>query len=149
MAAIAPKPLPRLVRILRTGPVWSVGILAALAAAVVTEAFSLLARVAGVPMAAAGVWEQHAAHIPIGYIARSVVLWSIGGIVLAVALDRWARRPARTFVITTVAFTTLSLAAPVLARDTAVSTQIVLAGAHVIAASVVIAILARRLAAGR
>ncbi|GAA1881104.1 DUF6069 family protein [Asanoa iriomotensis] len=148
MAAVAPESpsSPRFARALRTGPVWLVGILATLAAAVVTEAFTLVARAAGVPMDAAGVWEDHAQHIPVGYIARSVVLWSIGGIVLAAALDRWAKRPVRTFVVATVAFTVLSLAAPALARDTAVSTQIVLAAAHVLAGTVVITVLAKRLA---
>ncbi|GAA4444231.1 DUF6069 family protein [Phytohabitans houttuyneae] len=149
MAAVAPESSssPRIASFLLARPVWLVGILAALAGAVVTEAFTLLARVAGVPMRAAGVWEERAQDIPVGYIARSVVMWSIGGVVLAVVLARWGRRPARTFVIATVAFTALSLMAPVFARDTAVSTQIVLAATHVLAAAVVISILARRLSA--
>jgi hypothetical protein len=125
-----------------------VGVLATLAAAVAAEAMTLVARAAGVPMAAAGVWESEAQQIPVGGIARSVVIWSTGGILLAVALARWARRPARTFVLTTVGFTVLTLAAPVLAVDTAVSTQVVLVLTHVVAAAVVIPVLARRLAAG-
>jgi hypothetical protein len=127
--------------------VWLVGILATLVAAVTAEAFTLIARAAGVPMQAAGVWEETAQKIPVGYIARSVGYWSIGGIVLAVILARWAKRPVRTFVIATGGFTVLSLAAPALAVDTAVSTQVVLAAAHVIAATVIISILARRLSA--
>jgi hypothetical protein len=151
LAAVAPESSssPRLVRALRTGPVWLVGIVAAVAAAAVTEAFTLAARAAGVPMDAAGVWEEQAQHLPVGYIARSVVLWSIGGILLAVALDRWAARPVRPFVVATVAFTVLSLAAPAFARDTAVSTQLVLAASHVLAGTVVIVILASRLGGGR
>jgi len=130
-----------------TRPVWLVGILATLAGAVAAEAFTLVARGVGVPMEAAGVWETETQTIAVGDIARSVVLWSIGGIVLAVALARWAKRSARTFVVATVAFTVLSLAAPALAQDTAVSTQVVLAATHVVAAAVIISILARRLAA--
>ncbi|BCB91809.1 DUF6069 family protein [Phytohabitans suffuscus] len=149
MSAVAPKSSssPGFAGALRTRPVWLVGILAVLAAAVVTEAFTLVARAAGVPMDAAGVWEEQAQHIPVGYIARSVVIWSIFGVALAVALDRWARRPVRPFVVATVAFTVLSLAAPALAQDTAVSTQIVLAATHVVAASVVVSVLAVRLSA--
>jgi Family of unknown function (DUF6069) len=88
--------------------VWLVGTVAALAGAVVAEAFTLVARVADVPMEAAGVWETAAQHNPVGYI----VIWSIGGIVLARVFARWAKRPARTFAVTTVAFTVISLAAP-------------------------------------
>jgi FtsH-binding integral membrane protein len=138
---------PRIASSLVTRPVWLVGILAALIGAVVAEAFTLVARGAGVPMAAAGVWEEKAQKIGVGAVAQSVVLWSIGGIVLAVVLARWAKRPARTFVVASVAFTALSLAGPGLARDTAVSTQIILAATHVLAAAVIIPILARRLSA--
>ncbi|MEU7711619.1 DUF6069 family protein [Micromonospora chalcea] len=130
-----------------TAPVWLVGVLATLAGAVAAEAFTLAARGFGVPMEAAGVWEEQAQAIPVGAIARSVVLWSIGGIVLAVVVARRARRPVRPFVAGTVAFTVLSLAAPAFARDTAVSTQLVLAGTHVIAGAVIISLLAARLAA--
>ncbi|MBP1784121.1 DUF6069 family protein [Micromonospora chalcea] len=130
-----------------TTPVWLVGVLATLAGAVAAEAFTLAARGLGVPMEAAGVWEEQAQAIPVGAIARSVVLWSIGGIVLAVVAARRARRPARVFVAGTVAFTVLSLAAPAFAQDTAVSTQLVLAGTHVIAGAVIIPILAARLSA--
>ncbi|BCL13459.1 DUF6069 family protein [Micromonospora sagamiensis] len=140
-------PSSRFASSLVTRPVWLVGILAALAGAVTAEAFTLVARAAGVPMAAAGVWEEKAQKIPVGAVAQSVVLWSIGGIVLAVVLARWARRPARTFVVAAVAFTVLSLAGPGLAQDTAVSTQVVLAATHVVAATVIISILARRLSA--
>jgi hypothetical protein len=128
-------------------PVWLVGVLAALVAAAAAEVLTLAARAAGVPMAAAGVWESAAQPIPVGGIARSVVIWSIGGILLAVALARWARRPARTFVLTAVGFTVLTLVAPVLAVDTAVSTQVVLVLTHVVAAAVVVPVLARRLTA--
>ncbi|SCL41829.1 hypothetical protein GA0074692_6518 [Micromonospora pallida] len=138
---------PRLAWSLDTLPVWLVGVLAALVGAVVAEAFTLVARGAGVPMAAAGVWEEKAQKIGVGAVAQSVVLWSIGGIVLAVVLARWAKRPARTFVVACVGFTLLSLAGPGLAQDTAVSTQLVLGATHLLAAAVIVPILARRLAA--
>ncbi|MFD5231237.1 DUF6069 family protein [Streptomyces qaidamensis] len=127
-------------------PVWLVGILATLAGAVVTEAFALVARAAGVPMEAAGPGATEAAEIPVGGFFGGVVFWSVAGIVLAVALARWAGRPARTFTVTTVALTALSLAGPAVAPHTATSTQIVLAASHVVAAAVVVPLLARRLA---
>ncbi|MFC8194551.1 DUF6069 family protein [Streptomyces sp. NPDC057298] len=132
-------------RFLATRPVWQVGALAVVAGALVTEAFALVARGAGVPMEAASPGETEAAAIPVGGFAGGVVFWSIAGIVLAVALARWAGRPARTFVVTTVALTALSLAGPAVAPHTALSTQVVLAVSHVVAAAVIIPPLARRL----
>ncbi|TPQ19092.1 DUF6069 family protein [Streptomyces sporangiiformans] len=130
---------------LATRPVWQVGALATLAGAVVTEAFALIARGAGVPMDAASPGAKEAAEIPVGGFAGGVLFWSVAGIVLAVALARWARRPARTFVVTTLVLTALSLAGPAVAPHTATSTQIVLAASHVVAAAVIIPLLARRL----
>ncbi|MDT0386717.1 DUF6069 family protein [Streptomyces dubilierae] len=126
-------------------PVWLVGVLATLAGAVVTEAFALAARAAGVPMEAASPGATEAAEIPVGGFFGGVVFWSVAGIVLAVVLARWARRPARTFTVTTVALTALSLAGPAVAPHTAVSTQVVLAVSHLVAAAVIIPLLARRL----
>ncbi|MEU0195686.1 DUF6069 family protein [Streptomyces afghaniensis] len=130
---------------LSTRPVWLVGVLATLAGAVVTEAFALVARAAGVPMEAAGPGTGEAAEIPVGGFGGGVVFWSVAGIVLAVVLARWAKRPARTFTVTTVVLTALSLAGPALAPHTATSTQIVLAVSHVVAAAVIIPLVARRL----
>ncbi|MFC7844936.1 DUF6069 family protein [Streptomyces sp. NPDC001046] len=126
-------------------PVWLTGLLATLAGAVVTEVFALAARAAGVPMEAASPGAKEAAAIPVGGFFGGVVFWSVAGIVLAVALARWARRPARTFTVTTVALTVLSLAGPAVAPHTAVSTQVVLAVSHLVAAAVIIPPLARRL----
>ncbi len=132
--------------LLSTRPVWLVGILATLAGAVVTEMFALVARAAGVPMEAASPGAEEAAEIPVGGFFGGVLFWSVAGIVLAVVLARWAKRPARTFTVTTVALTALSLAGPAVAPHTATSTQIVLAASHVVAAAVVVPLLARRLA---
>ncbi|MDK1342810.1 DUF6069 family protein [Streptomyces sp. 378] len=134
---------------LATRPVWLVGLVATLAGAVVTEAFALVTRAAGVPMEAASPGATQAAEIPVGGFFGGVLFWSVAGIVLAVALARWAKRPARTFTVTTVALTALSLAGPAVAPHTATSTQIVLAVSHVVAAAVVVPLLAHRLAHGQ
>jgi hypothetical protein len=138
-------PTQAITRSLATRPVWQVGVLATLAGAVVTEAFALAARGVGVPMEAAGPGAKEAAEIGVGGFAIGVLFWSIAGIVLAVALARWAKRPARTFFVTTVALTVLSLVGPAVAPHTATSTQVVLALSHIVAAAVIIPTLTRRL----
>lgn len=136
-------PAPR--SFLTNWPVWLVGVLAAVLAAALTELFALAARALGVPMEAASGDATEAAPIAPGGFATGVLIWSVVGIILAVALARWAKRPARTFVVTTVVLTVLSLIGPALATHTATSTKIVLALSHLVAASVVIPMLAIRL----
>ena len=79
----------------------------------------------------------------------AVVMWAALGTVFAVGLARWARRPARTFALTTVTLTVLSLAGPVFAADTTTATKVVLTVAHIVAAAVVIPPLTARLADAR
>ena len=129
----------------RTRPVWQVGALATVAGAAVTELFSLAARAIDIPMKAADPGVEHAKDIPVGGFAMAVAMWAVVGTVLAAALNRWSRRPARTFVVTTVTLTVLSLLGPAFAAHTETSTKLVLAVAHVIAAAIVIPPLARRL----
>jgi len=136
-------PAPR--SFLATWPVWLVGVLAAVVAAALTELFALATSALGVPMEAASGDATEAAPIPLGGFAMAVLIWSVVGIILAVVLARWAKRPARTFVVTTVVLTVLSLIGPALATHTATSTKIVLALAHLVAAAVVIPLLAIRL----
>lgn len=136
-------PTPR--SFLVTWPVLLVGVLAAVVAAAVTELFALVAGALGVPMEAASGGATEAVPIPPGGFAGAVLMWSVVGIILAVVLARWAKRPARTFVVTTVVLTVLSLIGPALATHTATSTKIVLALAHLVAAAVVIPLLAIRL----
>lgn len=131
--------------LLATSPVWLVGVLAAVAAAIVTELFALGARALGVPMAAASPGAGPAAPIPPGGFAVATLIWAVVGIVLAVVLAWRARRPARTFVVTTVVLTVLSLIPPALATDTATSTKFVLALSHLVAAAVFIPLLTVRL----
>jgi hypothetical protein len=135
----------RITGFLASRAVWQVGVLATLAGAAVTEVFALLSRGAGVPMLAASPGATEAAEIPVGGFAGGVLFWSVFGIVLAVVLARWAGRPRRTFVVATVVLTALSLAGPAVAPHTALSTQVVLAVSHLVAAAVIVPVLARRL----
>ena len=65
---------------------------------------------------------------------------------LAVVLARYARHPARAYLRATLALTALSLAVPLSAADTATSTKVMLACAHLLAAAIVIPAVTRRLA---
>ena len=66
------------------------------------------------------------------------------GVLLALGLARWARRPRTTFVRTTVVLTVLSLVPDVVA-DASVTTKALLMLTHVVAAAIVIPAVARRL----
>ncbi|WP_193318036.1 MULTISPECIES: DUF6069 family protein [Streptomyces] len=134
-------PVDRLLR----RPVWQVGALAVVAGAVLTEAFALAARGLGVSMLAA-TGDQEPAEIPVGGFATAVLVCATVGVLLALVLARFTRRPARIFAATTGVLTALSLVPPFLTTDTATSTQLVLAVAHLVAAAVVVPPLTRRLA---
>jgi hypothetical protein len=127
-------------------PVWLVSALAGLTAAVATEMYGLAARAVGVPMSAGSVGAPTAEPITVGMFAMGVLTCVFWGTILAMAVARFATRPARTYVRATVALTALSLAGPLLAGgDTATATRIMLAIGHLIAAAIVIPTVARRL----
>ena len=121
-----------------TRPIWKTGAIAGLAAAVVNVAIAAAARAADVSFVVEG------GEIPVAGFATMTILWSFVGILLAVALNRWARRPQRTFVVTTVVLTVLSLLSPFSgAADT--STRLVLELTHLAAAAIVIPAIAGKL----
>lgn len=121
-----------------TRPVWKVAAGATVVAAVATELFTLVARALDVPMRAADPGASAAKDIAVGGFAGAVLFWGLIGIALAVVLARKAKAPARTYAVTTITLTALSLLGPVFAAHTELSTKIVLLVAHVIAAAVVI-----------
>lgn len=86
------------------------------------------------------------APIPVYAFAVLTVFFSTIGLVLAVVLARWARRPRMVFVRTTITLTALSLVPDVLA-DAPLSTKVLLMGTHLVAASIMIPAVARRLSA--
>jgi hypothetical protein len=91
---------------------------------------------------------HHATKIAAATPGLMTLICAAIGTVLAVALARWAKRPARAFTVTTVALTFVSLIDPVFAGATAPATKITLACAHLLAAAIVIPALARRLSKG-
>jgi hypothetical protein len=129
-------------------PVWQVSYLSGLAASVAVEAWGLTARAAGVPMRAAGLGSHHATSITVGMFAMGtmvVIFWFTFAVIL---MARFAKNPKRSFLRTALPLLALSLAVPLTAADTAISTKLTLAAAHVIAGAIIIPAVAKRLSRG-
>lgn len=122
----------------RTLPLVRDGLAATAVAAVATAAVAAAGEVAGIGAVVGGM------PIPATGFAVLTAIFSVVGVVLALGLARWARRPRTTFVRTTVALTVLSLVPDVLA-DASVTTKVLLMVTHVVAAAIVIPAVARRL----
>ena len=124
----------------RTGRgIWKTGLLATGAAAVATSTVAGIAHAAGVPLTVGG------EEIALLGFAMLTVVFSLVGLLLATALARWARRPQRTFVVTTLALTALSVV-PDASPVAPTATRLVLVLTHVVAAAIVIPAVASRLA---
>jgi hypothetical protein len=119
-------------------PLWRAGAASAVAAAAATTVVALGARAGGVSLTIDGE--------PILLVAfpQLTVIASVIGVVLAVALRRWAKRPQRTFVSTTVALTVVSFV-PDLMVPASAATTATLMSTHVVAAAIVVPALAARL----
>lgn len=120
---------------------WSAGAVAVVVAAAATTVLAAVGRALGAPIAVDG------EAIALAAFAMFTVIAGVAGIVLAVALNRWTRRPRRTFTVTTVVLTVLSLV-PDLLVQVSPGSRIVLMLTHLVAAAIVIPALARRLPAG-
>jgi len=116
------------------------GILATLAAMLATTLAAALAQALGVDFEVPDGGEA----IPLPGFAVVTGFFSVVGVVIAAALLRWSARPAERFVQTAVTLTAISLIAPLLSgADTATITALL--GLHLVAATVMIPTLARRL----
>jgi Family of unknown function (DUF6069) len=116
------------------------GLIATLAAMVVTTLAAALARAVGVDFEI----PDGGKAIPLPGFAVVTGFFSVVGVVTAAALLRWSARPAERFLWTAVSLTAISLVAPVLSGADA-ATVIALLGLHLVAASVMIPTLARSL----
>ncbi|TQS29468.1 DUF6069 family protein [Microbispora sp. KK1-11] len=116
------------------------GLVATLAAMAATTLAAALAQAVGVDFEVPDGGET----IPLPGFAVVTGLFSVVGIVIAVALLRWSARPAQRFVWTAVSLTAISLAPPLLSgADTATTTALL--GLHLVPATVMIPTLARSL----
>ncbi|MFG1653308.1 DUF6069 family protein [Micromonospora sp. NPDC049275] len=122
------------------GALIGAGVLATVAASATTMAVATVGRAAGVSLDVSG------APIPVSGFGVLTAAFSAIGVLLAVLLARFARRPRRAFVRTTVVLTVLSLVPDVLA-DAGTPTKALLMLTHLVAAAIVIPAVARRLAA--
>ena len=117
------------------------GVVATLAAMAATTLVAAATRAAGVDFE---VPADGGETIPLAGIAVVTGFFSVVGVVIAAALLRWSARPAERFVQTAVTLTAISLVAPLLSgADTATITALL--GLHLVAATVMIPTLARRL----
>ena len=116
------------------------GFIATLAAMVATTLAAALAQAVGVDFEVPDGGET----IPLAGFAVVTGVFSVVGIVIAVALLRWSARPAKRFVWTAVSLTAISLVAPLVSGANAGTTAALL-GLHLVPAAVMIPTLARSL----
>jgi hypothetical protein len=139
MTAIATRPSSTV----HTNGVWKTVAAAALAAAAATEALVALAGAAGSKVAIQG------EDLKPGGCTVVVVLSVLAGAALLAGLRRWATNPRRTWTRATVALTVLSFVPDLAVPDTSTASRIVLMTAHVVAASIVVPAVGRRLSPSR
>lgn len=117
------------------------GLVATAAAAAATTMTAAIARALDVPLAVDG------EEIPLAGFAVLTTVWSVVGIILALALARWARKPRATFLAVTITLTVVSCI-PSLAAAADTATNLVLALTHLVAAAIVVPSIAHRLDVG-
>ena len=127
-------------RTTRARALWVAGLVSGAVAAVATTVIAAAARAADVPLAIDG--EQ----IPLLGFAQLTMACAVIGTVMAVSFAKWARRPQRTFVVTTVALTAVSFV-PDLLADATTGSKLVLMLTHLVAAAIVVPALAKRVPA--
>jgi peptidoglycan/LPS O-acetylase OafA/YrhL len=121
---------------------WKAGVVSGIAAAVATTLIAVAARAADVSLAVDG------EKIPLLGFAQLTLVGALIGTVMARVMSRRARQPRRTFVVTTVVLTALSLV-PDVTVDAPTSSKLVLMLTHVVAAAIVVPALANRLSTQR
>ncbi|MET8123336.1 DUF6069 family protein [Micromonospora sp. NPDC005189] len=124
----------------RFGRLAVTGLIATLAAMVATTLAAALAQAVGVDFEVPDGGET----IPLAGFAVVTGVFSVVGIVIAVALLRWSARPAERFVWTAVSLTAISLVPPFLSGGNT-ATITALLGLHLVPAAVMIPTLARSL----
>lgn len=117
------------------------GLEVTVAAAVLNAGVAAVARAAGVDLEVTG-----GEAIPVSGIALVTAVFSVVGIGIAAALQRWSDRPVQWWWRTTVALTAVSLVPPFLAATDA-ATALALVLLHLLAAALVVPAVARTLRA--
>lgn len=123
------------------------GLVATVAAAAATEALTGIVRAAGVHLAVGSIGGSAKDVVEIGPGACTIMvaICMVLGLALAGLLNRYAKAPAHTWVVTTGVLTVLSFVPDVFAGATSTSTKVTLIAAHVVAAAIAIPLVARTL----
>jgi hypothetical protein len=121
------------------------GVVGGVAAAVAATAVAAIARGFGVPLEVGPPDAPGPEPIPLLGFAQMTLMLTAVGVLIALALARWARRPERTWIITAVVLTVLSFAPSVTAGHATPGTKAVLVLTHIVAAIIVIPVVARSL----
>jgi hypothetical protein len=116
------------------------GVLATVAAMAATTLAAALAQAVGVDFQI----PDGAEEIPLPGFATVTGFFSVVGVVLALALLRWSARPAERFLWSAVSLTATSLVAPLIS-GAATATIAALVVLHLVAATVMVTTLTRRL----
>lgn len=125
------------------GRLLATGVLAGIAGGIAALLVALIARALGVPLEVSQPGVGVTTTPPPAFVIATVVQ-SVIGAGVALAMQRWTERPARTFAITAAVLVVLSFAQPLIAaQDTATAVTLVLA--HIAAAAVVVPALVRQL----
>jgi len=116
---------------------WRTTVGVGIAAAAITTSVAAAIHAAGVPLAVGG------AMIPLAGFAQMTLLGAvIGGLLLAV-LNRCSRAPRLRFLQTSVVLTAMSCV-PSIALPPDVATKVALVALHLLAATIIVPVLARR-----
>ncbi|MEU8133510.1 DUF6069 family protein [Streptodolium elevatio] len=126
------------------GPVWKVASLASLGGLAVAGIYEAIVRAAGVSFEM-GASAADSKPVPAGGFVGFTAMVAVAGILFAVAVARWAKRPGRTYAVTTWAVVAASLALPFLPPYMDGDTRFVLVLSHVVVAVAVIPVVAKRL----
>ena len=125
-----------------TGSIWPTAAIAGAVAAVATTVIGAVAKAADVPLAIGDM------EIQIPMFAVFTLVAAALGAAIATQVQKRASQPRRTFVITTLVLTALSVI-PDLTADATTATKLTLVGAHLVAAGVIIPALGARLTASQ
>ncbi len=123
-------------------PLWQVGAVAALVAALASVIVYAAARAAGVPMELTEVFEDTFRRMPVmNMVYASLLEGGIAGTALAAACRRWTSRPRLWFLALAVIGLAASFVLPIVS-DASTATKLVLSFSHVVVAAIIVPALA-------
>lgn len=127
-------------------PVWLVSVTAVVVGALVTGVYEIAARATEVPFNVAFPGSGVApAAIPATGLAWAVAELGLIGVIIAVCLDRFAKRPRSTWKRAAWSLTALSLVPSLTAVTDSYATNIMLVISHLVAAVIIVPVVAARL----